>query len=94
MEFLKENNEQLFNNITSARNLAFRDGALSVKNRLLIALALDAAHGAVDGVKNLAKQAMDAGASKEEIFEALEVVYLISGVGSMYTAARALNEIF
>lgn len=93
LEFIKENDQALFNNISASRNLAFQDGALSLKNKLLIALALDASHSAVNGVKSLAKQALDAGATKAEIMDALRVTYFISGVGSIYTAAQALNEI-
>lgn len=93
LEFIKENDQALFNNISASRNLAFQDGALSLKNKLLIALALDASHSAVNGVISLAKQALDAGATKAEIMDALRVTYFISGVGSIYTAAQALNEI-
>lgn len=78
----------------AAETLTFQDGALSRKNKLIIALALDAAHGAANGVKSLAKQALVAGATKEEIMDALRVTYFISGVGSIYTAAQGLNEIF
>lgn len=94
LELIKEIDDELFNNILSSRQLAFGDGALSSKNKILIALALDAAHGAVNGVKSLAKQAIDAGATREEIIDALRVVYFISGVGSIYTAAQALSDIW
>lgn len=93
LEFIKMNDPELFNNIGANRNLAFQDGPLSLKHKLLIALALDAAHGATNGVKSLAKQALDAGATKGEIMEALRVTYFITGVGSIYTAAQALHEI-
>lgn len=73
--------------------LAFADGALPRKVKLLIAMALDAAHGAVNGVRALAQAAMQAGATKEEIAEALRVAYFINGVGSLFTAAHALKDI-
>lgn len=94
LEFIKKTDQELFNNITATHNLAFQDSALSLKNKLLIALALDAANGAANGVKSLAKQALDAGATKEEIMDALRVTYYISGIGSIYTTAQALHEIF
>lgn len=93
-EILKANNTQLFERIGADRELAFKDGALTRKQRLLIGVALDAAEGAVDGVKNLARQALDAGATKEEIIETLDVVYYITGVGSVFTAIRGLEDIF
>jgi len=70
------------------------DGALPKKVKFLIAMALDAAHGASDGVRSLAMAAQNAGATTEEIGEALRVACYISGVGSVYTAARGLKEIF
>lgn len=94
LDFFKSNDEELFDNITSTRDLAFKESELPLKEKLLIALALDASHGAVNGVKSLAKQALEAGATKEEIMDALKVTYYIDGVGSMYTAALALDELF
>ena len=40
--------------------------------------------------KSLAQAAIDAGATKEEITEALRVVQYVCGAGSVYTAAHAL----
>ena len=76
------------------RQLALSDGVLPLKFKLLIAMVLDASHGAVGGVTSLARAAMQAGASKEEIAEALRVANWITGVGSIYTAAQALDELF
>jgi alkylhydroperoxidase/carboxymuconolactone decarboxylase family protein YurZ len=57
-------------------------------------MALDASHGVVQGVRALAQATIQAGATKEEIMEALRVAQYISGVGSVYTAAQALKELF
>jgi alkylhydroperoxidase/carboxymuconolactone decarboxylase family protein YurZ len=73
---------------------ALGEGALPRKIKFLIAMALDAAEGAVEGVKALAEQALKAGATKEEIVETIRVTQYISGVGSVYTAARAFKELF
>lgn len=89
---IKNNDADLFQQIEAGRALAFEDGALDKKQKLLIAVALDASHGAVNGVRSLASQAMQAGASKQEVMEALRVAAFISGAGSMYTAAEALRE--
>jgi len=84
---------KLFNLMQEARELALGEGVLPKKFKILIALALDAAHGATEGVTSLAQLAMNAGATKEEIAETLRVTQYISGVGSTYTAARALKDI-
>jgi alkylhydroperoxidase/carboxymuconolactone decarboxylase family protein YurZ len=80
--------------VQSTNDFALADGALPKKFKLLIAMAIDAAHGAADGVKSLAVQALKAGASKEEIVEAIRVTQYVSGVGAVYTAARGFAEIF
>ena len=85
---------QLLKVVESSRELAFTDGALPRKSKFLIAMALDAAHGATQGVKSLAQAAMRAGATKEEVFEALRVAHYVSGAGSVYTAAPGLKELF
>ncbi|MEM2144042.1 MAG: carboxymuconolactone decarboxylase family protein [Candidatus Jordarchaeaceae archaeon] len=75
------------------RDFTFKDGALPSKIKLLIAMALDASHGATEGVKALANLAMKAGATKAEIGEALRVALFVSGAGSAYTAAYALKDL-
>ena len=72
----------------------FADGALPRKIKLLIAMAFDAADGADTGVKALAQAALKAGATREEIAEAIRVAYHLSGVGSVYTASDGLKELF
>jgi len=85
---------ELFKNVETTQTLALGDGALSRKVKILMAMALDASHGAVEGVKSLTQQAMKAGATKEEIMETVRVAQYVSGVGCVYTAAHAFKEIF
>ncbi|MDD5083099.1 MAG: carboxymuconolactone decarboxylase family protein [Dehalococcoidales bacterium] len=75
-------------------DMALSDGALPRKFKLLIAMALDAAHESVNGVTSLTRQAMAAGATKQEIAEALRVAQYICGAGSIYCAGRALKDEF
>ena len=86
---------EFFKLINSGRQLALGEGgALPQKFKYLIAMALDAAAGAEGGVGSLARQAMAAGATKAEIVEALRVAQYISGIGSTYTAAYGLKDLF
>jgi len=85
---------ELSKNVEATQTLAFTDGALPRKVKLLMAMALDASHGTAEGVKSLTLQAMKAGATKEEIMETLRVAQYISGVGCVYTAARAYKDLF
>ena len=80
--------------VEKTRELALSDGALPRKIKFLIAMALDASHGASDGVKSLVQAAMHAGATREEVTETLRVAQFVSGAGSVYTAARAFDELF
>ncbi len=85
---------ELLKHVENSGDFVFADGALPRKFKLLIAMAFDASYGTVQGVKVLAQQAMEAGATKEEITEALRVAQHLSGVGCVYVAGQALKELF
>ena len=85
---------ELFKNVETTQTLALADGTLPRKVKLLMAVALDASHGTIEGVKSLTQQAMKAGATNEEIMETLRVAQYISGVGCVYTAAHAFKDLF
>lgn len=80
--------------LKTADEAVYGDGALPRRTKLLIALAFDAAHGAANGVKALAQSALKAGATRQEIGEAVRVAYHLAGVGSVYTASQGLKEVF
>lgn len=85
---------ELLKAIENNRILALKDGVLPKKFKILIEMAMIADHGAVDGVRSLAKQAMEAGASKDEIAEVLRIVLFISGTSSVYAAGKALADLY
>ncbi|MBI4268070.1 MAG: carboxymuconolactone decarboxylase family protein [Chloroflexi bacterium] len=94
LKTLERLDAELLKLVNDCNSSALNDGALSRKHKLLIAMALDAAHGTADGVRSLAQQALRVGATKDEVMEALRVAFYISGAGAVYTAARALGEVF
>jgi alkylhydroperoxidase/carboxymuconolactone decarboxylase family protein YurZ len=94
LKILEKLDPDLLKLVENTSKFALADGALPKKFKLLIAMALDASLGAVQGVKSLAQAATQAGATREEIMEALRVAQYASGVGSVYTAAYALKELF
>ena len=61
----------LMDHIKRMDDMVYGEGALPRKVKLLIAMSFDAAHGAPNGVRFLAQSAMNAGATKDEIAEAL-----------------------
>ncbi|MGD0566718.1 MAG: carboxymuconolactone decarboxylase family protein [Candidatus Goldiibacteriota bacterium] len=93
LEVIKEKDSAFFDIVESTRKFTFAEGALPVKYKYLVAMALDASIGAPDGVKSLAMQAIKFGATKEEILDAARIAYFICGTSSVYTAARGLSEI-
>jgi alkylhydroperoxidase/carboxymuconolactone decarboxylase family protein YurZ len=94
LKILEKCDPNLLEKVQEDGAFALSEGTLSEKVKLLIAIALDASHGAVGGVKALAREALDAGASEDEILETIRVANFVCGVGSVYTAAHALKEIF
>lgn len=94
LQILETLDPQLLKLHESSSKLALGDGALPRKYKFLILMALDAAHGATHGVRTLAQGAMQVGATKEEVIEALRVAYHAGGAGSLHTAAQALRELF
>ena len=93
LQVIKNEDPELVNLLDNSHELAFTEGGIPLKYKFLIAMSLDAANGAVEGMKVLAMQAMQAGATKEEVMQAVRITHYIFGVGSVYTAARALNDI-
>jgi alkylhydroperoxidase/carboxymuconolactone decarboxylase family protein YurZ len=80
--------------VENSGEFVFADGAMPRKYKLLIGMAFDASYGSVQGVKSLALQAIETGATKEEMMKALRVAQHLSGVGCVYTAGQALKEVF
>lgn len=94
LQIIEKLDRELLKNVEATQTLALTEGVLPRKVKLLMAMALDASHGTVEGTRSLAQQAIKAGATKEEIMEALRVAQYISGVGCVYTAARAFQDLF
>jgi alkylhydroperoxidase/carboxymuconolactone decarboxylase family protein YurZ len=80
-----------FNNI---QDLAFSEGVLPQKLKVLIAMAIDIEHGSVQGATALGQRALKAGATKEEIIEALRVAYYVAGNRALFTSAMVMQSLF
>ncbi len=93
LQVIVDQDPELFTLLESTSELAFAESGIPLKYKFLLAMALDAANGAVNGVKFLAIQAMQAGATKEEVMQAIRITQYIFGVGSVYTASEALKDI-
>ncbi len=69
----------------------YTPSALDVKTKLLVALALDVAHGSEEGVRLLSARARDAGATDAELMDVLRVCYSVAGLQCLSTGARAFS---
>jgi len=76
------------------QGLAFSEGKLSQKIKLLIAMAIDAENGATQGAIILGQRAIKLGTTKQEIIEALRIAYLIGGTKALFTNATVLQTLF
>ena len=94
LDVIGDADSALLEQMTNVRELAFQEGALSQKHKILIALAIDTVEHSEGGIRSLAQQALAAGATQNEIMETLRIAYHICGAGCMYTAARALQGVF
>jgi alkylhydroperoxidase/carboxymuconolactone decarboxylase family protein YurZ len=94
LEIFQKMDPDLLKLADETRSFALTDGALPRKFKLLVAMALDASQGTVEGVRALAQLALNSGATKEEIMEVVRVAQYICGVGCVYVSARAFKDIF
>jgi alkylhydroperoxidase/carboxymuconolactone decarboxylase family protein YurZ len=94
LEVFEKLDSNLLKLVDDTRTVAFADGALPKKFKILVAMALDASQGTVEGVRALARLALNAGATKDEIMETVRVAQYICGVGCVYISARALKDLF
>lgn len=78
--------------VLRAREEAFKPGALDVKTKFLIALALDISNNIPTGTANLALRCRAAGASDQELIEVVRVVYAVAGGQRIGTAALVFPE--
>ncbi len=69
----------------------YTPGALDVKTKLLIALALDLFSDSTTGTQLLAARAREAGATDAEIAEVVKVCYSVAGLQKMSTAVHAFG---
>ncbi len=94
LDSYKELDPKLVEQYESLARLTYSEGALSVKFKLLIALAIDVENGALEGAIILGKRAQQMGATKEEILEALRIAYQIGGTKALFASAQLVKALF
>ena len=89
---IEEHDPEFLNDLAATAADAFSPGALDVKYKFLLAMALDAQANHAGGAKSFARRARDAGASEREIVEVLRVVFYLGGMQSLVVGATALEK--
>jgi len=94
LDIYKEFDPKVIESFNRLQDLVFCEGALTQKSKVLMAMAIDVEHGALQGAVALGKRALKLGATKEEIIETLRVSYYVGGNRALFTSAQALQKLF
>ncbi|MGI6515115.1 MAG: carboxymuconolactone decarboxylase family protein [Syntrophomonadaceae bacterium] len=81
-----------FEQVKKVIEMAMAPGALDAKTKVLIVLALDTLKGAAEGVKVLAAQARELGATDQELAEAIRLAYFVAGMDPLKTGLNAFQH--
>ena len=92
-DLLEEKDAEMVRLHDQLDQMAFSDGRLPGRIKLLMAMAIDAVLGAEGGVAVYARRAREAGATEQEIFEAVRVSSLLGGTRGQTTALRGLEPV-
>lgn len=94
LDTYREFDPEVIKSFENLQDLALSQGQLTQKIKLLIAMAIDSENGALQGAIALGKRAINLGATKEEIVEALRVAYYVGGNRALFTSALVLQTLF
>jgi alkylhydroperoxidase/carboxymuconolactone decarboxylase family protein YurZ len=94
LDIFKEFDPKVLEAWKNIQELTFTDGALTAKTKVLMAMAIDAGNGALQGAIAKGKRALKMGSTKEEIVESLRVAYSIGGNEALFTSALVLQVLF
>jgi AhpD family alkylhydroperoxidase len=73
------------------RKTVYKDGALNLKTKRLIALACALQAGCTRGIQGQTKDAVAAGATKQEILEAVSVAIVMGGTAVSAESRRVIK---
>ena len=94
LDIYREFDPKVIESFNHLQDLVFSEGALAQKSKVLIAMAIDVEHGALQGAMALGRRALKLGATKEEIIETLRVSYYVGGNRALFTSAQVLQSLF
>ncbi len=93
MNMMGEMNPELFEHYKKCDDGIQEDGALPAKVKVLMSLAVMASQRCEPCCESQMRSALNHGATKEEIMETMNVVFITSGAPGVATCKRALKLI-
>jgi AhpD family alkylhydroperoxidase len=93
LNMMGEMNPELFEHYKKCDEGIQEDGALSSKVKVLMSLAIMASQRCEVCCESQMKSALNHGATKEEIMETMNVIFMTSGAPGVATCRRALRMI-
>jgi len=93
MNLMSEMNPELFEHYKKCDEGIQEDGALSAKVKVLMSLAVMAAQRCEPCCESQMRSALNHGATKEEIMETMNVIFITSGAPGVASCRRALKLI-
>jgi len=91
MNMMGEMNPELFEHYKKCDEIIQEDGALSSKVKVLMSLAVMASQRCEPCCESQMRSAINHGASKEEIMETMNVIFITSGAPGVATCRKALK---
>jgi 4-carboxymuconolactone decarboxylase len=91
LELIKDTDPEMFETISKLDEVILKEGAVSEKNKRLIAMCMSAQMQCSKCVDVHARAAMFHGATKKEIMEALFVAMLVGGAPCLSAARRTIS---
>ncbi|CAG0953578.1 MAG: carboxymuconolactone decarboxylase [Candidatus Methanoperedens nitroreducens] len=93
MNMMGEMNPDMFEHYKKCDDQIQEDGALSAKVKVLMSLAVMAAQRCEPCCESQMRSALNHGATKEEIMETMNVIFITSGAPGVAACRRALKLI-
>ncbi len=91
MKMMGELNPELFEHYKRCDDGIQEDGALSAKVKVLMSLAVMASQRCEPCCESQLRSALNHGATKEEIMETMNVIFITSGAPGVAVCRKALN---
>jgi len=92
LQMLKERDPKFTETYLAQRDEVMKDGAIPAKYKILMTMIVDAITAHPDGCAAIANQARAAGATEDEITEAVQVAYFFGGTPALVTAINAFRR--